>query len=74
MPREDHIPFYGTVTDALGGGKYAVQIDDSNQVIKAGVCGRMKQNHIRVIPGDRVEVSVSPYDLTCGFITKRPRQ
>lgn len=69
MPKGDLIELEGSVLDALGGGQYSVQTERA--LVRAQLSGRMKSNHIRVLPGDRVKVSVSPYDLTHGLITYR---
>lgn len=69
MPRNDLIEVEGTVADALGGGQYSIRTP--NSVIRARLGGRLKKNHIRVLPGDQVTVSVSPYDMTHGIITFR---
>lgn len=74
MPREDHIEFEGTVEDACGGGKYRVVLDATKQTVLAQLNGRMKRFHIRVLPGDRVKVAVSPYDPTHGLIVFRGKQ
>lgn len=73
MPKGDLVEVEGTITDALGGGQYAIQPTDGSAVIRARLCGQMKQRHIRVMPGDRVRVGVSPYDLTHGLIQWRFR-
>lgn len=70
MSKEDHIEFNGIIEDSLGGGQYKILIE-SSQNIRARLSGKMKQNHIRVLPGDKVIVEVSPYDLTHGIITRR---
>jgi translation initiation factor IF-1 len=72
VPRGDHVDLLGTVTDALGGGQYRVHVD-TGQVIRGQLSGRMRRFHIRVLPGDRVRVAVSPYDTTHGFITYREK-
>lgn len=73
MPREDHLEFDAVVEEASGGGKYRCKTDVGNIVV-AQLNGRMKRNHIRVIPGDKVRVAVSPYDLSNGFIVFRSKQ
>lgn len=70
MSRGDHIEFEGIVLEARGGGFYTVQIDGGSQV-RANLGGTLKKNKIRVLPGDKVRVSLSPYDLTHGFINYR---
>jgi len=73
MPKEDHVELAGTIVDTLGGGQYSVKVTESGQEIRARLCGKMKQFRIRVIPGDRVRVAVSPYDTSHGMITYRER-
>ena len=73
--REDKIEFEGTVLEALPSTLFKIRIDANTQndapTIIATLSGRMRQNRIRVLPGDRVKVEVSPYDLTRGRITWR---
>ena len=52
-------------------GKYSVKLTESGTEIRARLCGKMKQFKIRVIPGDRVTIAVSPYDPTHGLIVFR---
>ena len=72
MPKDDHIELAGTVKEALGGGQYDVTLDTGTNV-RARLCGKMKQFRIRVIPGDKVKVAVSPYYPTHGMITFREK-
>lgn len=78
MPKSDLLESEGTVTDALGGGHYQVtlQTDPGKPAatVRAKLSGRLKKNHIRVMPGDDVVVGVSPYDLSHGIITYRGRK
>jgi translation initiation factor IF-1 len=73
MPREDLVELEGTVDRALGGGQYRI-LTDEGQEVRAKLGGRMRKFHIRVMPGDRVKVSVSPYDLTHGLVTYRTKK
>jgi translation initiation factor IF-1 len=73
LARDDLIQGTGTVEKILGGGRYRIVLD-SGQVVTAQLSGRMRRFRIRVIPGDRVQVGVSPYDPTHGFITFRLRE
>lgn len=73
MPKDDHLELAGTIKEAIGGGQYEVTLDEGGRVIRARLCGKMKQFRIRVIPGDRVKVAVSPYDTTHGMITFREK-
>jgi len=60
----------GTVTEALPGPQFRVQLDSGHTVL-AYLSGRMRKHYIRVLLGDRVRVELSPYDLTRGRITYR---
>ena len=60
----------GQVTEALGYENYRVELDNGVTIL-ATLSGRIRQNHIRVMTGDRVEVELSPYDLTRGRISYR---
>lgn len=71
MSDGDHLELSGAVEAAQGGGQYTVVLDDSGIRIRARLSGRMMNNRIHVLPGDRVTVSVSPYDTSHGFITLR---
>lgn len=71
MSKQDCIKTKGCVTEALGGDRYRVELDVNNQTILATLSGRIRQNHIRIMPGDHVEVEFSPYDLTRGRISFR---
>ncbi len=73
MPKEkDTIEVEGVVTQALANTQFRVKIDGGHEVL-AYVGGRMRKNFIRIVPGDRVRVELSPYDLTKGRITYRER-
>lgn len=62
----------GRVTEVLGNSNFRVQVTETHSVL-AKIAGRMRKFRIRVLPGDRVTVEVSPYDLTRGRITYRFR-
>jgi translation initiation factor IF-1 len=70
LARDDLIQATGTVDKILGGGRYQITLENGQQVT-AQLSGRMRRFRIRVIPGDRVTVGLSPYDPTHGFITFR---
>jgi translation initiation factor IF-1 len=74
MSKGDLLEITGQVTDALGGGQYRIQLDQSPSSVRGRLSGRMRRHRIRVLPGDRVRVAVSPYDLTHGFIVFRERR
>jgi len=73
LARDDLIQATGTVDKILGGGRYQITLE-SGQTVTAQLSGRMRRFRIRVIPGDRVQVGVSPYDPTHGFVTFRLRE
>ncbi len=73
MAREDLIQANGTVEKILGGGRYQITLE-TGQSVTAQLSGRMRRFRIRVIPGDRVQVGLSPYDPSHGFITFRLRE
>ncbi len=70
MSREDLIQLEGRVMRVLGGGTMEIQCDN-DVVIRGVLSGRMKKHRIKVMVGDRVQVSVSPYDTSHGLITYR---
>lgn len=72
MSKEDLIEFEGTVVEVLAGSWFKVKLDDGdNHVILAYLGGKIRQNRIRVILGDRVLVGLSPYDPSKGKIIFR---
>jgi translation initiation factor IF-1 len=73
VSKDDLIQVIGGVQKILGGGRYEILLD-SGQTVTAQLSGRMRRFRIRVIPGDRVQVGLSPYDPTHGFITFRLRE
>ena len=73
MAKEEAIEVEGRVKEALANTQFRVELDIGGEVI-AHVSGKMRKNFIRIIPGDRVEVEISPYDLSRGRITYRGRQ
>lgn len=60
----------GSVTEVLPGTKFKVQIDDGHELL-AHISGKMRMNYIKILPGDKVIVEMSPYDLTKGRIVRR---
>lgn len=72
MSKQDTLKTEGTVQKALSNGMFAVQLDNGHE-LTCHINGVMRKNFIRIIPGDRVEVELSPYDLTKGRITFRKR-
>ena len=72
MGKEDALEVDGTVTQALANTRFKVQLDTGAEIL-AHVAGRMRKNFIRIVPGDKVRVELSPYDLTKGRIVYRER-
>ena len=72
MPREKPLEVEGVVTEALANTRFRVQLESGHKII-AHVSGRMRKHFIRIVPGDKVRVELSPYDLTKGRITYRER-
>ena len=72
MPKDSHVQVTGTVTDVYKGGQFGIVLDNMKDTkITAKICGKMRKHRIRVIMGDRVDVALSPYDMTHGIITFR---
>lgn len=71
MAKQDNIEATGKVTEALGNSMFRVQLDNFDTTILAQLSGRMRKFSIRVLPGDRVKLEMSPYDLTRGRISER---
>ncbi|HNZ98080.1 translation initiation factor IF-1 [Ruminococcus sp.] len=70
MPKEDVIEVEGVVTDALPNAMFKVQLENGHEVL-SHVSGKLRMNYIRIVPGDKVKLEMSPYDLSKGRITWR---
>jgi translation initiation factor IF-1 len=70
MTKEDAIEVEGTVVEPLPNAMFRVELENGHRVL-AHVSGKMRMNFIRILPGDRVSVEVSPYDLSKGRIVYR---
>ena len=70
MTKEDLIEVEGVVNEALPNGMFRIEMDNGHKVL-AHISGKIRMHFIRVLPGDRVKVELSPYDLTRGRITYR---
>lgn len=68
--KEDAIEVEGTVTEPLPNAMFRVELKNGHSVL-AHISGKMRMNFIRILPGDRVKLEMSPYDLTRGRITYR---
>ena len=72
MSKADMIELQGTVVEALPNAMFKVKID-GDHIILAHISGKLRMNYIRILPGDKVVVEMSPYDLTKGRITWRSK-
>ena len=70
MPKQDMIQLEGVVTESLPNAMFRVKLENDHEII-AHISGKMRKFYIRILPGDRVSVEVSPYDLSKGRITYR---
>ncbi len=72
MSKEDVIEVEGVVADSLPNAVFKVKLENGHEII-AHISGRLRQNYIKILPGDRVTIELSPYDLTRGRITWRAK-
>lgn len=70
MAKEERIEFEGTILEALPNAMFRVEIEGGHEVL-AYVSGKMRTRFIRILPGDKVKLEMSPYDLSKGRITYR---
>ncbi len=70
MAKEDLIEFTGEVLEILPNAMFKVKLDNDHEIL-AHTSGKMRKNKIRVLAGDRVQVEMTPYDLSKGWITFR---
>ncbi len=70
VPKEEAIEVEGTVIEPLPNAMFRVELDNGHKIL-AHVSGKIRMHFIRILPGDRVTVELSPYDLTRGRITYR---
>ena len=72
MAKKDVIEAMGTVVDAQPNAMFKVELPNKHQVL-AHISGKLRMNFIRILPGDKVTIELSPYDLTRGRITWRSK-
>ena len=72
MAKEDVIEVEGTVLEALPNAMFQVELDNGHQIL-AHISGKLRMNFIKILPGDKVRLELSPYDLTRGRITWRAK-
>lgn len=72
MSKQDMIEVEGKVVEALPNATFKVELENGRQII-ATISGKLRMNYIRILPGDKVTIDMSPYDLTRGRITWRSK-
>ncbi|NLB24577.1 MAG: translation initiation factor IF-1 [Clostridiales bacterium] len=72
MAKKDAIEVMGTVVDAQPNAMFIVELENGHKIL-ATIAGKIRMNFIRILPGDKVQVELSPYDLTRGRITWRDK-
>ena len=72
MAKEDVIEVEGTVVEALPNTNFKVELENGHQVL-AHISGKLRMNYIKILPGDKVKLELSPYDLTKGRIIWRAK-
>ncbi|GAT62387.1 MULTISPECIES: translation initiation factor IF-1 [Paludibacter] len=70
MPKQSAIEQDGTITEALSNAMFRVELENGH-VITAHISGKMRMHYIKILPGDKVRVEMSPYDLSKGRISFR---
>jgi translation initiation factor IF-1 len=70
--KEEKIEFEGSIAEAFGGGMFKIALDNGHEAL-GYTSGKMRRYRIRMAPGDRVKIELSPYDLTRGRIVYRER-
>ena len=72
MSKEDVIEVEGVVVETLQNTTFKVELENGHQIL-AHISGKLRMNYIKILPGDKVKVELSPYDLTRGRITWRAK-
>lgn len=72
MSKQDMIEIEGTVIEALPNATFQVELENGHKIM-AHISGKLRMNYIRILPGDKVTVEMSPYDLSKGRITWRSK-
>ncbi len=70
MAKQENIELDGTITKALSNAMFHVELENGH-IVTAHISGKMRKFYIKLLPGDKVEMEMSPYDLTKGRITYR---
>ena len=72
MPKEEKIMVEGKILESLPNAMFRVEIEGGHKIL-AHICGKMRMHYIKILPGDKVRVELSPYDLSRGRITYREK-
>ena len=72
MAKDDVLEVEGTVVETLPNANFKVELENGHQVL-AHISGKLRMNYIKILPGDKVTMEMSPYDLTRGRITGRSK-
>lgn len=72
MAKEDVLELEGTVVETLPNAMFKVELENGHQIL-AHISGKLRMNFIKILPGDKVKIEMSPYDLTRGRITWRSK-
>ena len=72
MPKDDVIELEGVVTEALPNAMFRVELSNGHKIL-AHISGKLRMHYIRIIPGDKMTIEMSPYDLSKGRITWRTK-
>jgi translation initiation factor IF-1 len=71
MIKEEKIIVDGKILESLPNALFKVEINEGGRIVLAHICGKMRRHYIKILPGDKVKVELSPYDLTRGRIMYR---
>lgn len=72
MPKDDVLELEGTVIEALPNAQFTVELENGHKIL-AHISGKLRMHYIKILPGDRVTLEMSPYDLTRGRIVWRAK-
>ncbi len=73
MSKQDLLELEGTVIEKLPNAMFKVELDGNHHVVLAHISGKLRMNYIKIVPGDKVTLEMSPYDLSKGRITWRDK-
>lgn len=73
MAKEEKIVVEGKILEALPNAVFRVELLEGGSIILAHICGKMRMHYIKILPGDKIKVELSPYDLSRGRIVYREK-